>query len=221
MLNYFPLDWKRALENSFDSNYFSELDKKVSNAYSQTSCYPELTKIFSAFEHCTPDEVKVVIIGQDPYHQKGQANGLAFSVAKEVANPPSLQNIIKEVRSQYGDCKVESGDLTGWAKQGVLLLNASLSVEDSKPNSHRNLGWAGFTDRVIDYLSSTKKDLVFLLWGSFAHKKGRNINDQKHLVLKTGHPSPLSANRGFWFNNEHFKLTNAYLKDRGKGSIVW
>lgn len=221
MLNYFPIVWKNALENSFHSKFLSDLDRRVAEAYSSTNCYPEMSKIFSAFQHCHPNEVKVVIIGQDPYHQKGQANGLAFSVSKEISNPPSLQNIIKEVRSQCGLCKVESGDLTHWAKQGVLLLNASLSVEDSSPNSHRNLGWSEFTERVIEYLSNSKKEIVFLLWGSFAHKKGKNIDTNTHLVLKTGHPSPLSANRGFWFNNDHFKLTNDYLREKGKTIIEW
>jgi uracil-DNA glycosylase len=178
--------------------------------------------IFAAFDYCSFDDLKVVIIGQDPYHGDGEANGLCFSVNDAVKIPPSLRNIFRELNDDLGTIFFPtSGNLKRWAKQGVLLLNASLSVRKDNPNSHKHLKWNLFTDAVIQKISDEKENVVFLLWGSFAQKKGSKIDRNKHLVLESGHPSPMSANQGKWFGNKHFSQTNTYLKSNGKQEIEW
>lgn len=214
--------WKKVLNNEFDKPYFLNLINFVSEEYETNTCFPNPVNIFEAFNKTTFDNVKVIIIGQDPYHGAGQANGLCFSVIKGIANPPSLRNIFKELESDLGEIyNPENGDLEKWAKQGVLLLNAVLTVRGGEAGSHQNKGWEKFTDTVIRTLSEEKENLVFLLWGGYAKKKGRKIDTSKHLVLTSGHPSPLSANRGFWFGNKHFSQTNNYLIENGKFPINW
>ncbi|HSM63527.1 MAG TPA: uracil-DNA glycosylase [Gillisia sp.] len=214
--------WKKVLNEEFNKPYFKELNEFVSEEYKNNTCYPKHTNIFEAFNKATFDKVKVVVIGQDPYHGEGQANGLCFSVSKGISNPPSLKNIFKELESDLGiKHDPESGDLEKWANQGVLLLNAVLSVREGEAGSHQKLGWEKFTDAVIKVLSEEKENLVFLLWGGYAKKKGRKIENSKHLVLTSGHPSPLSANRGFWFGNKHFSKTNEYLIAHNKTPINW
>ena len=185
------------------------------------SVFPVQEDLLRAFEFCSFDDLKVVILGQDPYHGKGQANGLAFSVSKGVKVPPSLRNIFKELEVEGFDISWESGDLSNWAKQGVLLLNSALSVLEGEPMSHKNLKWDLWTDFVIKYISENKKNVVFMLWGGYAKKKGSLINTEKHLVLTSGHPSPLSANRGYWFGNKHFSRCNTFLKEKGYMPIQW
>ncbi len=193
----------------------------VANAYANFICFPPQEMLFNAFNSCPFDTVKVVLIGQDPYHGKGQANGLCFSVQKGVKHPPSLRNIFKELETDIAKPYPESGNLTTWAAQGVLMLNATLSVEEGKAGSHQKQGWEQFTDAVIKTISENKKGIIFLLWGGFAHKKAKLIDIKKHHVLKTGHPSPLSANRGYWFGNKHFSKTNKLLINQGKRTINW
>lgn len=213
--------WKTELRREFEKGYFKDLAEYVRSEYEQCTCYPGCHEIFAAFDHCDFDQVKVVILGQDPYHGENQANGLCFSVHEGVKHPPSLVNIFKELEADTGKVYPESGDLTGWADQGVLLLNATLTVRSSQPGSHQKHGWENFTDAVIQKLSDKKDPLVFLLWGGFAQKKGRMIDQKTHLVLNSGHPSPLSANRGYWFGNRHFSKTNDFLKSHGKPEIKW
>jgi len=214
--------WKKILNDEFNKPYFQDLIDFVSEEYKTKNCYPKPDHIFKAFNKATLDKVKVVIIGQDPYHGEGQANGLCFSVNNGIANPPSLKNIFKELDSDLGETyNTENGDLEKWANQGVLLLNAVLTVRGSEAGSHQNKGWEKFTDSVITTLSEEKENLVFLLWGGYAKKKGRKIDTTKHLVLTSGHPSPLSANRGYWFGNKHFSQTNKYLIEKGKSPIIW
>jgi uracil-DNA glycosylase len=177
--------------------------------------------IFEAFDRCPFDQVKVVLLGQDPYHGPGQAHGLAFSVPKGIAHPPSLINIFKEIESDVGHPYPQQGDLSFWADQGVLLLNATLTVRAHQPGSHQGKGWEQFTDQVIATLSKQRNNLVFLLWGNFAKKKSKLIDGSKHCILTTGHPSPLSANRGYWFGNGHFSRCNTYLQSVGKSTIDW
>ena len=193
----------------------------VANAYANSICFPPQEMLFNAFNSCSFEAVKVVLIGQDPYHGKGQANGLCFSVQDNVKHPPSLRNIFKELERDIAKPYPESGDLTAWAAQGVLMLNATLSVEEGKAGSHQKQGWEQFTDAVIKTISENKKDVIFLLWGGFAHKKAKLIDIKKHHVLKAGHPSPLSANRGYWFGNKHFSKTNKLLINQGKRTIDW
>jgi uracil-DNA glycosylase len=196
--------------------------QKVEQEYATTTCFPPKELIFSAFEQFDFQDTKVVIIGQDPYHGTCEANGLCFSVNDGVAIPPSLKNIFTEINSEYDRILFPtSGNLERWAKQGVLLLNAGLTVRKDEANSHKYLKWNVFTDAVIDLINQKSENVVFLLWGSFAQKKGKLIDREKHLVLESGHPSPLSANRGMWFGNNHFKLTNAYLREKGKEEIEW
>jgi len=213
--------WKKLLEDEFSKPYFSQLTDFVKKEYSQNTCFPKGKDIFAAFDYCTWDEVKVVIIGQDPYHGVGQANGLCFSVHENIMHPPSLVNIFKELETDMGKSYPVSGDLSAWAKQGVLLLNATLTVRAHQAGSHKNKGWETFTDAVIQKISEQKEQIVFLLWGSYAKNKGKFIDRNKHFVLETGHPSPLSANRGLWFGNKHFSQTNAYLEKVGKKGIEW
>ena len=213
--------WKNALQNEFEKEYFDALITFVKEEYQSHTCYPPGNQIFAAFDTCHFEDVKIVIIGQDPYHGKGQANGLCFSVNDGIPFPPSLINIFKEIQSDLGQPIPATGNLERWAKQGILLLNATLTVRESQAGSHQNKGWETFTDAVIKKISDEKKDIVFLLWGGFAKKKGLKIDRNKHFVLETGHPSPLSANRGLWFGNKHFSKTNAYLKSIGKAEINW
>lgn len=214
--------WEALLASEFQKPYFVELMQQVEQEYAITTCFPPKDLIFSAFEQFDFQDTKVVIIGQDPYHGTGEANGLCFSVNDGVAIPPSLKNIFTEINSEYDRILFPtSGNLERWAKQGVLLLNAGLTVRKDEANSHKHLKWNVFTDAVIDVINQKSENVVFLLWGSFAQKKGKLIDRKKHLVLESGHPSPLSANRGMWFGNNHFKLTNEYLKAKGKGEVVW
>lgn len=212
--------WKEKLEPEFSKPYFQDLTAFVKEEYKNHTVYPPGRLIFNAFDHCSFDEVKVVIIGQDPYHNPGQANGLAFSVADGVRIPPSLQNIFKEVRDELGKPMPDSGNLERWADQGVLLLNATLTVRANQPGSHQKKGWETFTDAVIKTISDEKEHIVFMLWGAYAQKKGSIINETKHLALKSAHPSPFAANRGF-FGNNHFIKANDYLKSKGKQPIEW
>jgi len=214
--------WQALLATEFQKPYFVELMQQVEQEYTNTTCFPPKELIFSAFEQFDFQNTKVVIIGQDPYHGIGEANGLCFSVNDGVAIPPSLKNIFTEINTEYDRILFPtSGNLGRWAKQGVLLLNAGLTVRKDEANSHKHLKWNVFTDAVIDVINQKSENVVFLLWGSFAQKKGKLINREKHLVLESGHPSPLSANRGMWFGNNHFKLTNEYLIEKGKGEIEW
>lgn len=213
--------WKQVLASEFEKPYFLKLLQFVKSEYKLHTCYPPENQLFSAFDHTPFPDVKVVIIGQDPYHGPKQANGLCFSVADGVAVPPSLQNIFKELETDLGNLPPRSGNLKRWANQGVLLLNATLTVRAHKAGSHQKKGWEIFTDVVISKLSEEREGLVFLLWGGYAKKKGAKIDTSKHLVLTCGHPSPLSANRGYWFGNKHFSKTNEYLKNNQKQAINW
>ena len=213
--------WQEQLSEEFNKPYFDRLVSFVKEEYATKRCFPKGSQIFAAFERSPFDKVKVVIIGQDPYHGLGQANGLCFSVNDGIAFPPSLQNIFKEIESDLQIPFPISGNLERWADQGVLLLNATLTVRESEAGSHQNQGWETFTDAVIQKISDAKENVVFLLWGGFAKKKGAKINRNKHYVLETGHPSPLSANRGLWFGNKHFSQTNSYLESLGKTPIQW
>ena len=212
--------WKSALQSEFDKDYFVRLTDFVRNEYKTKLTFPPSALIFNAFDQCPFDKVKVVIIGQDPYHGDGQAHGLCFSVADGVAFPPSLLNIFKEIERDLGIAKPTSGNLIRWAQQGVLLLNATLTVQAHAAGSHQGRGWETFTDAAIHKLASEKEGLVFMLWGSYAQKKGDFIDTNKHLVLKSVHPSPLSAYRGFIGNN-HFSLSNKYMKEKGLEEIQW
>jgi uracil-DNA glycosylase len=213
--------WSAVLKDEFEQLYFKKLDQFVKNAYSATTCYPKGEQIFAAFDRCIFESIQVVIIGQDPYHGPGQANGLCFSVNDGIAFPPSLRNIFLELHNDLGEAFPESGNLNRWADQGVLLLNATLTVEQGKAGSHQNQGWEQFTDAVIEKISRKKDKVIFLLWGSFAKQKGAKIDRSKHVVLQSGHPSPMSANRGHWFGNKHFSQTNDLLKALGKKPIDW
>lgn len=213
--------WKKELAQEFEKDYFTNLTDFVRKEYmGQTAIYPPARLIFNAFDHCPFDKVKVVIIGQDPYHGAGQANGLCFSVNKGVPFPPSLSNIFKEVSSDTGAPIPADGDLTRWSDQGVLLLNATLTVRAATAGSHQRKGWEEFTDAVIRTLSEKCENLVFILWGSYAQKKGLIIDRNRHLVLTSPHPSPLSAHQGF-FGNHHFSQANDYLLKHGKEPIKW
>lgn len=212
--------WKNLLSAEWDKDYFIRLTDFVRNEYRTKTIFPPAGKIFAAFDACPADNVKVVILGQDPYHDIGQANGLCFSVNPGIQQPPSLVNIFKEIHDDLGKEIPSSGDLSHWAEQGVLLLNATLTVEAHRAGSHQGKGWEEFTDEVILRLAQDKSGLVFMLWGSYAIKKGAFIDRTKHLVLTSPHPSPLSAYRGF-FGNKHFSRANEYLKANGKKTINW
>lgn len=212
--------WKQQLAPEFEKEYFKTLTDFVRNEYSQTTVYPPGKLIFNAFDLCPFDKVKVVIIGQDPYHGPQQAHGLCFSVNEGIAFPPSLVNIFKEIESDLGIPTPSSGNLTRWAEQGVLLLNATLTVRAHQAGSHQHHGWEEFTDAAICCLAERRTGLVFLLWGAYAQKKGAFIDRNKHLVLSSPHPSPLSAWHGF-FGNKHFSKTNSYLVNQGKSPINW
>jgi len=212
--------WKQVLSPEFDSEYFTGLTEFVRQEYKSKLIFPPAALIFNAFDQCPFNQAKVVIIGQDPYHGDGQAHGLCFSVNDGVAFPPSLLNIFKEIDRDLGKAMPSSGNLERWAQQGVLLLNATLTVQAHLAGSHQNRGWETFTDAVIHKLATEKEHLVFMLWGSYAQKKGSFIDSSRHLILKSVHPSPLSAYRGFIGNN-HFSLANRYLKENGKTEIEW
>jgi len=221
MLKYLDISWFNLLELEFKKPYFKDLMTYLDTEFQNQICFPKETEIFAAFNHCSFDNIKVVIIGQDPYHGDKQANGLCFSVNEGVKFPPSLLNIFKEIEADIGVNKPSSGDLIGWAKQGVLLLNTTLTVRKSEAGSHQKKGWEIFTDEVIRKISDTKEDVIFLLWGSFAQAKRTLIDTKKHYVLSAGHPSPLSANRGLWFGNKHFSKTNEILISLQKEVVIW
>lgn len=213
--------WAQVLGEEFEKPYFKSLIGFVKGAYQSSVCFPPGSLIFNAFNRCKWDDVQVVIIGQDPYHGPRQANGLSFSVNNGVTFPPSLLNIFKELNEDLGVPIPASGDLSRWADQGVLLLNATLTVEQGKAGSHQKKGWEVFTDAVIRKISEEKSEVVFMLWGKYAQDKGKVIDTTKHFVLKAKHPSPLSANFGGWFGTRHFSQANTYLKARGKNPIEW
>jgi len=214
-------DWEKVLSNQFKLDYYKKLEKKVLDDYNSLKCYPDLNNIFKAFNLCKFNDLKVVIIGQDPYHGYNEANGLAFSVNEGINIPPSLKNILKEVKSDIGKTSINNGDLSIWATQGVFLLNSILTVVENKPLSHKGIGWEDFTNEVIKIISKNASNIVFLLWGNNAKNKIKFIDEQKNRVLISGHPSPLSANRGYWFNNKHFSQTNNYLISKNKTHIIW
>lgn len=213
--------WKKHIGNEFDKQYFIDLTQFVRQEYLHYQCFPPGKLVFNAFNLCPFDKVKVVIIGQDPYHEMGQAMGLSFSVPQGVMMPPSLINIFKEIEMDLGTPMPANGDLTRWARQGVLLLNATLTVRAHQAGSHQRKGWEEFTDAAIRALSAERSNLVFILWGGYARSKKALIDASKHLVLESVHPSPLSANRGGWFGNHHFSRCNDYLKAHGIEPIQW
>lgn len=212
--------WARVLADEFEQPYFEELIQFVKHEYATTTVYPPGPLIFNAFEHCPFDRVKVVILGQDPYHGRGQAHGLSFSVPEGVTRPPSLHNIFKELHADTGAAIPLSGNLERWADQGVLLLNATLTVRASAAGSHQNKGWETFTDAVIRKISEQKEHVVFVLWGAYAQRKGAVIDTHRHLVLKAAHPSPYAADKGF-FGSRPFSQTNAWLAEHGEAPINW
>lgn len=212
--------WKERLSPEFEKDYFKTLVDFVRSEYSSFKVYPKASRILSAFDHCSFDDLKVVIIGQDPYHGDGQANGLCFSVNDGLKAPPSLVNIFKEIQSDLGKEIPDSGNLERWADQGVLLLNATLTVRAHSPGSHQNKGWEQFTDAVIQTISMEKEGIVFLLWGAYAQRKGEIIDANKHKILASAHPSPFAANKGF-FGNKHFSQTNDFLEKKGAKPIDW
>lgn len=215
-------EWQTVLSNELEKPYFKDLLLSLEEECNNHICYPPGDLIFSAFNHCSFNDVKVVVIGQDPYHGEGEANGLSFSVNDNVKIPPSLRNIFKEINADFDSIFMPtSGNLEKWANQGVLLLNASLTVRKDTANSHKHLKWNLFTDAVIQTISDKKENVVFLLWGSFAQKKGQKIDRSKHHVLESGHPSPMSANQGKWFGNKHFSKTNEFLESKGIKEIEW
>jgi len=212
--------WKELLKNEFDKPYFKSLSEFVHNEYKTNTIYPPAKFIFNALDSLPVDKVKVVIIGQDPYHGEGQAHGLSFSVPDGISLPPSLQNIYKELSADLGKVHSKSGNLEHWVKEGVLLLNATLTVRAHQAGSHQNKGWEQFTDAIIHHLADSKENLVFILWGNYAQRKGAFIDTQKHLVIKSAHPSPLSAHNGF-FGSQPFSKTNKYLEAHGRSPINW
>ena len=213
--------WKQPLLPEFEKPYFSDLARFVKSQYASTTCYPKGKHIFAAFDHSPFDRTKVVIIGQDPYHGPNQANGLCFSVNDGIPHPPSLINIFKEIETDLGKPYPTSGNLERWADQGVLLLNATLTVRAHNAGSHQGKGWETFTDSVIKTISREKQGVVFLLWGGYAKRKAALVDKSRHHVLSSGHPSPLSANRGYWFGNRHFSRTNEILIQKGLEPIDW
>ncbi|CAM3899839.1 MULTISPECIES: uracil-DNA glycosylase [Flavobacterium] len=222
MLMKLEKSWKKILKKEIEDDYFKALLDTLEEEYLNQICFPPKDLIFNAFNQCSFEKTKVVVLGQDPYHGEGEANGLAFSVNDGIKIPPSLRNIYREINADFDTIfEPNSGNLERWSKQGVLLLNATLSVRKDSPNSHKHLKWQQFTDAVIQLLSNEKEHLVFLLWGAFAQKKGKFIDENKHLILTSGHPSPMSANQGKWFGNKHFSQVNTYLEQIGKEQIEW
>ena len=215
------MTWEDIIDLEKQKDYYKSLEKEINKRYKTTTVFPEKQNIFKAFSLTKLDNLKVVILGQDPYHGFGQAQGLAFSTPANIKNPPSMQNILKEIHSDLGKKSFcEDGDLTPWAKQGVLLLNTILTVEEAKPKSHHNLGWEVFTDNIIKYISDNCEDTIFILWGSPAISKTKLIDRKKHHILTAPHPSPLSSYRGF-FGCKHFSQTNNILKSLNKEAIIW
>ena len=219
-MKFFNNGWDAVLEDEFEKDYFKKLLEKVDEEYSKFTVYPPRGKIFSALTHCDINDVKVVLLGQDPYHEPGQAHGMCFSVLPGVECPPSLKNIFKELQSEFGLEPPNHGCLISWSNQGVLLLNTTLTVREHEANSHSKFGWQRFTDRIIEEVSKQDKPVVFMLWGRNAISKKPLIDESKHLVLTSAHPSPLSAYSGF-FGNNHFKKANEFLKNHGRGEINW
>ena len=213
--------WKQQLQAEFSKPYFAQLTQAVRQEYQSTTCYPPGREIFNAFNLCPFDRVKVVIIGQDPYHEPGQAEGLCFSVKPGIACPPSLVNIFKEIEADLGKPMPADGSLVRWARQGVLLLNATLPVRAHQANSHSRLGWQTFTDAAIRALATQRHGLVYMLWGGYARGKAHMIDRRQNLVLESVHPSPLSANRGGWFGQHQFSRCNEYLQQNGQTAIDW
>jgi uracil-DNA glycosylase len=213
-------DWKRVLQAEFDKPYFKSLSTFVKSEYKRKTIYPPENLIFNCFEQCHFEDLKVVIIGQDPYHGQGQANGMSFSVDDGIKIPPSLRNIFKEIEQEFSGGLPTNGDLTRWANQGVLLLNATLTVGEAQAGSHQNKGWETFTDNVIRMINAEKKNIVYMLWGNYARKKKVLIDHSTNLILESAHPSPLSAHRGFLGNN-HFKKANEYLRNQYHLDLVW
>ena len=220
MLKTLNTDWKLILKDEFIQPYFKDLDVFVNNSYANNQCFPPKEQIFNAFNSCNLKDIKVVILGQDPYHNFNQANGLCFSVNNNEKLPPSLKNIFKELETDVNKAIPKHGNLQNWANQGVFLLNATLTVEAHKAGSHQNKGWETFTDQVIKTISTNSKNVVFLLWGSFAKKKTKLIDTSKHIIFTAPHPSPLSSYRG-WFGSKHFSKTNEILIKNGKKAIDW
>lgn len=216
-----PKDWKTILHQELEKEYFQILSNFLYQEYQEKQIFPPHQEIFNAFDYCNLNNLKVVILGQDPYHSLGQAHGLCFSVNSGVPFPPSLKNIFKELKEDINFTIPVSGNLEHWSKQGVLLLNATLTVEQGKAGSHQKKGWETFTDAVIQEISTQKEGVIFLLWGGFAKQKIKLINQEKHFVLTSGHPSPLSANKGHWFGNKHFSKVNAILEKQNKKIIQW
>lgn len=212
--------WDALLSEEYEKPYLQELNEFVKAEREHYRIYPPAQEVFNAFKHCPADQLKVVILGQDPYHGHGQANGLAFSVHEGVTLPPSLKNIFKEVAEEFSIAVPQNGNLERWADQGVLLLNATLTVREKSPGSHQKKGWEEFTDQVVEKIATEMEGIVFMLWGSYAQKKGSLIDADKHLVLKSPHPSPFSVHRGF-FGNGHFKKANEYLQEKGEKAIDW
>lgn len=221
MLAELPPPWKDVIGNELTQPYFESLMNFVVSEYDRTICYPPPHEIFNAFDKCSFNDTKVVIIGQDPYHGQHQAHGLCFSVNDGVTFPPSLRNIFKEIQQDLGIAIPKSGNLTRWTRQGVLMLNATLTVRHGEAGSHQRKGWERFTDAVIAKISDEKSNVVFLLWGNFAKNKCLKVDAQKHLILESCHPSPLSANKGNWFGSRHFSRTNDYLISTGQMPIEW
>ncbi|MBO0935683.1 uracil-DNA glycosylase [Fibrella sp. HMF5335] len=213
--------WKPYLQAEFDKPYFPKLAEFLRQEYTTQRVFPPGKLIFNAFDKCSFDEARVVILGQDPYHGEGQANGLAFSVAEGITKPPSLINIFKEIQDDLGKPVPKSGNLERWAEQGVMLLNSTLTVRAGQAGSHQGKGWETFTDAVIKLISERKENVVFMLWGAYAQKKGAVIDESKHLVLKAKHPSPMAAQWGGWFGNKHFSQANDYLTSKGLQPIEW
>ncbi|HNQ26736.1 MAG TPA: uracil-DNA glycosylase [Aquaticitalea sp.] len=213
--------WKPLLQEEFDKPYFKGLAAFVKEEYSKGQCFPPGNKIFAAFDSCPFDSLKIVIIGQDPYHGLGQANGLCFSVSDGIPHPPSLVNIFKEIEQDLKLPYPVSGNLERWSKQGILLLNATLTVRANQAGSHQNKGWERFTDSVIQMISTKKERVIFMLWGGYAKQKSKFVDTTRHVVLQSGHPSPLSANKGHWFGNSHFSKANSLLEQAGQQAIAW
>lgn len=213
--------WQSRLQPEFDKPYFRQLAEFLRQEYSTQRVYPPGRLIFNAFDKCSFEDTRVVILGQDPYHGEGQANGLAFSVADGITKPPSLVNIFKEIQDDLGKPIPKSGNLERWASQGVMLLNATLTVRAGQAGSHQGKGWETFTDAVIKLISDEKEHVVFMLWGAYAQKKGAVIDSKKHLILKSKHPSPMAAQWGGWFGNKHFSQANEYLISKGLAPIEW
>lgn len=219
MIELIPNSWRKRLQDEIKKDYFIELEKFLEAEYDAHEVYPPKEQVFEALKLTPFEQVKVVIIGQDPYHGPGQAHGLAFSVKKDVKTPPSLKNIYKELNNDIGMEIPEHGNLESWASQGVLLLNAVLTVRKSEAGSHRKKGWEGFTDALVDTLNQERENLVFILWGNYAKEKGERIDRSKHHVLECAHPSPFSARK--FFGNCHFSKVNAFLKNNGNQEIDW